>query len=439
MERACSPHLTLTMPLHTRIMIGLLLGAVAGVAVNLATNGGPAAQRFVSLVTEPIGRIWLNALIMVVIPLIISTLALGVAGLGSVARLGRIGAITLASFLGLTSLATVLGLTAVNVIQPGRGMEPEVTARLMETYRGQSEQAMGLAEGAFGIDTFVRIVPRNPVQAAASGEMLAVIFFALMIGVALTLIPEERARPLLQVFDSIAAVTVAIIGLVMRLAPYAVFALIFSVTARFGFHILINLLWYVVTVVGCLAIFLVVGYSIILQVVARRSPGEFFRRARIVMVTAFSTSSSSATLPTTLRVAEEDLGIPRQISGFVVPLGATMNMNGTALFEGVTVLFIAQVFGIDLTLPQQLVVVIMSVITAIGVAGIPGGSIPLLMMVLGMVGVPMEGIAIILGVDRILDMARTTVNVTGDLVTATIVNRYEGGVPVMSPGPAATG
>jgi dicarboxylate/amino acid:cation (Na+ or H+) symporter, DAACS family len=427
------------MPLHTRIMIGLLLGAVAGVAVNLATDGGPATQRFVSLVTEPIGRVWLNALIMVVIPLIISTLALGVAGLGNIARLGRIGAVTLASFLGLTSIATVLGLVAVNVIQPGRGMDPEVAARLMETYRGQSEQAMGFVEGALGVETFVRIVPRNPIQAAAGGEMLAVIFFALMIGVALTLIPEAKARPLLQVFDSIAAVTVAIIGLVMRLAPYAVFALIFSVTARFGFHILINLLKYVLTVVGCLAIFLVVGYALILQFVARRSPMEFFRRARIVMLTAFSTSSSSATLPTTLRVAEEELGVPRHVSGFVVPLGATMNMNGTALFEGVTVLFIAQVFGVHLSLPQQLIVIIMSVVTAIGVAGIPGGSIPLLMMVLGMVGVPMEGIAIILGVDRILDMCRTTVNVTGDLVTATIVDRYEGGVRAVSPGPAAAG
>jgi dicarboxylate/amino acid:cation (Na+ or H+) symporter, DAACS family len=427
------------MPLHTRIMIGLLLGALAGVAVNLATDGGPATQRFVSLVTEPIGRVWLNALIMVVIPLIISTLALGVAGLGNIARLGRIGAVTLASFLGLTSIATVLGLFAVNVIQPGRGMDPDVTARLMDTYRSQSEQAMGFVEGALGVETFVRIVPRNPLQAAASGEMLAVIFFALMIGVALTLIPEAKARPLLQVFDSIAAVTVAIIGLVMRLAPYAVFALIFSVTARFGFHILINLLKYVLTVVGCLAIFLVVGYSLILQFVARRSPMEFFRRARIVMLTAFSTSSSSATLPTTLRVAEEELGVPRHVSGFVVPLGATMNMNGTALFEGVTVLFIAQVFGIYLSLPQQLVVIVMSVVTAIGVAGIPGGSIPLLMMVLGMVGVPMEGIAIILGVDRLLDMCRTTVNVTGDLVTATIVHRYEGGVRAVSPGPAAAG
>lgn len=418
------------MPLHTRIMIGLVLGAAAGVATNVATDGGPGTQRFVSLVTEPLGRLWLNALIMVVIPLILSTLALGVAGLGSLQRLGRIFALTVGSFLALSALATMLGLVAVNVIQPGRGLAPELTAQLIETYRGQSEQAMGLAQGALGIETFVRIVPRNPVQAAADGEMLGVIFFALMIGLALTMVPAAKAEPLLRFFDSVATVTIAIINLVMRLAPYAVFALIFSVTARFGFHILLNLLKYVLTVVGCLGLLLIVGYAIVLRVIAGRNALDFFRRARIVMITAFSTSSSNATLPTTLRVTEEELHVPRHISGFVIPLGATMNMNGTALFEGVTVLFIAQVFGLALSIGQQLLVVVVSVVTAIGVAGIPGGSIPLLMMVLGMVGVPVEGIAIVLGVDRILDMCRTVVNVTGDMVTATIVHRYEGtGIP----------
>ncbi len=332
----------------------------------------------------------------------------------------------------------MLGLAAVNVIRPGEGLDAEVTARLIQTYRDQSEQAMGMAQGALGIETFVRIIPRNPIQAAANGEMLAVIFFALMTGVGLTMIPQEKSEPLLKFLDSVASVTIAIIRLVMRFAPYAVFALIFSVTARFGFHILINLLKYVVTVVGCLALFLVVGYAVILRLVAGRSPAEFFRKARIVMLTAFSTSSSSATLPTTLRVTEDDLHVPRHVAGFVVPLGATMNMNGTALFEGVTVLFVAQVFGVSLSLGQQLIVVLMSVVTAIGVAGIPGGSIPLLMMVMGMVGVPMEGIAIVLGVDRILDMCRTTVNVTGDMVTATIVHRYEGVRPMIVPEPVVT-
>lgn len=414
------------MKLHTRILLGLLAGAAAGVTVNLLTDGGPGTQRFVSLVTEPIGRMWLAALIMVVIPLIVSTLALGVAGLGSLKQLGRIGALTLGTFLLTTAVATVFGLAAMNTLRPGRGLDPAVKDQLMETYQGQTEDAMGLSGDAFGIDLLVRIVPRNPVQAAANGEMLAVIFFALMVGVALASLPQDKARPMLEFLDSLAHVTVAIIELVMKLAPVGVFCLIFSVIARFGFDLLINLAHYVVTVVGAMVVFVVLVYPLILVLAARVRPGLFFRQARIVMLTAFSTSSSSATLPTTLRVAERDMGIPREVAGFTLPLGATMNMNGTALFMGATVIFLSQVFGVSLSLAAQAVVVVMAVITAVGVAGIPGGSIPLLMMVLVMVGVPAEGIAIILGVDRILDMCRTTLNVTGDLVTATVVHRFSG-------------
>jgi DAACS family dicarboxylate/amino acid:cation (Na+ or H+) symporter len=371
--------------------------------------------------------VWLNALIMVVIPLVLSTLALGIVGLGDVKRLGRIGLLTFMTFLSLTAVGTVLGLFLVNVIRPGAGLDPAVRDSLLQTYQGQSTQMMGLAQGGLSINTFVNFVPRNPVSSMANGEMLAVIVFALFIGVALTTISLEKAKPLVSVLESVAAVTIRIIEMVMRFAPYAVFFLILSVTARFGLSLLAMLAGYVVTVIGGLLIFLLVGYPLALALVARRSPLEFFRRARIVMITAFSTSSSNATLPTTLRVTEEELKVPRQIAGFVIPLGATANMNGTALFEGVTVLFIAQVFGQNLTLAQQIIVVLMSVVTAIGTAGVPGGSIPLLMMVLQMVGVPVEGIAIVIGVDRILDMCRTTVNVTGDMVTATIVDRFEGG------------
>jgi DAACS family dicarboxylate/amino acid:cation (Na+ or H+) symporter len=357
---------------------------------------------------------------------VLSTLSLGIVGLGDVSRLGRIGLLTLVTFLSLTAAATVLGLGLVNLIRPGEGLDAAIRDSLMETYRGQSTQMMGLAQGGLSINTFVNFVPRNPVAAMASGEMLAVIVFALFIGVGLTTIPAATAKPLVAFLESVSAVTIRIIEIVMRFAPYAVFFLILSVTARFGLSLLATLATYVLTVIGGLLIFMVAGYSLALAFVARRSPLEFFRRARIVMITAFSTSSSNATLPTTLRVTEEDLKVPRQIAGFVIPLGATANMNGTALFEGVTVLFIAQVFGRDLTLAQQLIVVLMAVVTAIGTAGVPGGSIPLLMMVLQMVGVPVEGIAIVIGVDRILDMCRTTVNVTGDMVTATIVDRFAG-------------
>ena len=242
---------------------------------------------------------------------------------------------------------------------------------------------------------------------------------------ALTAIPAERAEPMVKFLDSLGHVTVAIIHLVMKVAPIGVFCLIFSVTARFGFQLLINLLKYVLTVVGGLAVFQFLGYSLVLVLVSKVKPLEFFRKIRIVMITAFSTSSSNATLPTTLQASEENLGIPKEIGGFVLPLGATMNMNGTSLYEGATVLFLAQVFGVHLSLATQAIVVLLAVLTAIGTAGIPGGSIPLLMMVLGMAGVPMEGIAIILGVDRILDMCRTTLNVTGDLAIAACVDRSE--------------
>lgn len=412
-------------PLHTRILVGLLLGATAGVLLNVTAGDSRALLWVVANVAEPLGRVWLNGLIMVVIPLIVSTVALGVAGLGSLAHVGRIGTVTLVTFLALTACATALGLVAVNVVRPGEGLDPAVTARLMEAYRGEAEGAMGLARGALSVDTFVQMVPRNPIAAAANGEMLAVIVFALMLGIGLTMVGADRAKPLVAVLDSIAEVMVAIIGLVMRIAPLAVFALIFSVTARFGFDVLLNLLKYVVTVIGALVVFTIVVYPFVIRFIARRDPVEFFRKAAVVVITAFSTSSSNATLPTTLRVTEEELGIPANVTGFVVPLGATMNMNGTALFEGVTVLFLAQVFGVPLTAWQQIVVLLMSVVTAIGVAGVPGGSIPLVMMVLGMVGVPVEGIAIVLGTDRLLDMCRTAVNVAGDVVTAAVVDRFE--------------
>lgn len=409
----------------SRILIGLVAGAVTGVIVNLTAGDAPALQTILRYVTDPLGRIWLNGLVMVVIPLVFATLASGVAGLGSIARLGRIGGLSLLCFLGLTAVAAALGLLIVGLVQPGAGLDADVRDRLAATYSAQSRQTMGLAEGALSIDTIVAIVPRNPVQAAANGEMLAVIFFALMVGAALAQMPRDLGRPMLEWLDSLGRVMVRIIEFFMALAPYAVACLVFGVTARFGLDVLASLAAYVVTVAGGLLLFLCVVYPIALAVLARRSPVDVFRRSRLVLVTAFSTSSSSATLPTTLRVAQEELRVRPEIAGFVIPLGATLNMNGTALFEGVTVLFIAQVFGIELGLGQQVLVVAMSVVTAIGTAGVPGGSIPLLMMVLGMVGVPAEGIALVLGVDRFLDMCRTTINVAGDVVSALVVDRFD--------------
>jgi dicarboxylate/amino acid:cation (Na+ or H+) symporter, DAACS family len=414
-------------PLHTQILLGLALGAGAGLTANLFWRDAVVLDWLIDSVTQPVGQVFLRMLFMVVVPLVFTSLALGVATLGDLSKVGRVGGKSLAFFLITTSLAVGIGLTLVNVIRPGDALDAAVRAQLLAEYSTQAaDKVDAAANNGFGIQTFVNIVPRNPLSAAANGEMLALIFFTLVFGVALTRIPPESSAPVLRVLEGVSQAVMVIIGFAMKLAPYGVAALIFGVTARFGLDVLRSLSLYVVVVLAGLAIHQFAVIPTLARLLTGIRPGEFFRRCRALMVTAFSTSSSSATLPTTIRTAEEGFGVPKQIAGFVLPLGATMNMNGTALFEGITVLFLAQVFGIALTVPQQLLVVAMSVITAVGAAGVPGGSIPLLVMVLTMVGIPGEGIALILGVDRLLDMARTVPNVTGDLLASLVVTRSEG-------------
>jgi dicarboxylate/amino acid:cation (Na+ or H+) symporter, DAACS family len=414
-------------PLHTKILIGLAIGASAGIAANIFARGEAWVEHTVNYVAQPVGQVFLRMLFMVVIPLVFSTLALGVAGLGDVRKLGRIGGKTIGFFLATTTLAVLLGLALVNIVQPGNGLDPAVRAELLAQYSTQAAERVAQSETTgFGIQTFINIIPRNPIDAMARGDMLGVIFFTLMFGIALTQLPRTLSEPVIRVLEGLAQAVIVIIGFAMKLAPYGVAALIFSVTARFGFEVLRSVGLYVIMVLFALALHQFGTLSLIAKFLGGISPRTLFSRGRYMMVTAFSTSSSSATMPTTLRTAEEEFGVPRQVAGFVIPLGATMNMNGTALFEGMTVLFLAQVFGIDLSITAQLIVIVMSVITAIGAAGVPGGSIPLLVMVLGMVGVPPEGIALVLGVDRILDMARTVPNVTADMLTAVVIARSEG-------------
>jgi DAACS family dicarboxylate/amino acid:cation (Na+ or H+) symporter len=415
------------MPLHTKILLGLALGATAGILTNIFASGQPWVDSFVSYVAQPVGQVFLGMLFMVVMPLVFTTLALGVAGLGDLSKLGRIGGKTIGFFVFTTFLAVLLGLTLANVVQPGATIDPAVRTALLAEYSTQAATLGTASENTgFGINTFVNIVPRNPIKAAVDGNMLGVIFFTLMFGVALTRIPTALSAPVIRGLEGTAQAIIEIIGFAMKLAPYGVFGLIFSVTAQFGFDVLRSLAVYVLMVLGGLIIHQFGTLALVGKFMAGISPRVLYSRARFMMVTAFSTSSSNATMPTTLRTAEEEFGVPRQIAGFVIPLGATMNMNGTALFEGMTVLFLAQVFGIDLSIGAQLIVIIMSIITAIGAAGVPGGSIPLLVMVLIMVGIPGEGIALILGVDRILDMSRTVPNVTGDLLCSIVIARSEG-------------
>lgn len=415
-------------PLHTKILLGLAFGLVAGLVSNHFWGDTQTLSWIIRNVADPIGQIFLSMLFMVVIPLVFTSIALGVAGMGDAKQLGRVGGKAFGIFILTTGAAVVVGLTLVNVFKPGAALDPAVRAELLETYSSLASDRISASEehGGFGIHTFVNIVPRNPIAAASSGDMLGLIFFTIVFGIALTRLPAAVSAPVIKVLEGIGQAVSVMIGFAMKLAPIGVVGLIFSVTAQFGLSVLRSLSLYVIMVLTALALHQFGVITLIARLVAGIRPRDFFRRTRALVVTAFSTSSSNATLPTTIRTAEEEFGVPKEVAGFVLPLGATMNMNGTALFEGMTVLFLAQVFGVHLTLPMQLVVVIMSVITAIGVAGVPGGSIPLLAMVLEIVGVPGTGIALILGVDRILDMSRTVPNVTGDLLTSILVTKSEG-------------
>ena len=416
------------MKLHTKILVGLLAGAAAGITANLTLGGDhPLVRGVDTYLAAPVGQIFLRLLFMVVMPLVFASIALGVAGIGDVRKVGRVGAMTLLYFLATTVLSAGLGLAIVSYVRPGEHLDAVVRGDLIASYATAAQakvQAAGKQD--FGIQTLVGIVTRNPLRSAVEGDMLGVIFFGLMFGAALTLIDKERAGPMVGFLQALEDIVVKIVEIAMLLAPYGVAGLIFGVTSRFGFALLRPLGLYVAVVLGALVVHAGVTMALIIRWGLGLSPREFFRRIRPSLVTAFSTSSSAATLPTNIKVAEDDLGVPPKIAGFVLPLGATMCMNGTSLFEGISVLFLCQVFGVELTFGQMIVVVAMTVITAVGAAGVPGGSMPLLVGILAMFGVPGEGLAIILGVDRILDMARTTLNVLGDLVGATLIARAEG-------------
>jgi DAACS family dicarboxylate/amino acid:cation (Na+ or H+) symporter len=385
-------------------------------------------------VARPVGQIFLRMLFMVVVPLVFTSLVQGVTGLGDLARLGRISLRTFAVFLMTTLAAATLGLALVNAVEPGHAIDPTVRAGLMEQFSGQAGERVAMAgESGFGVQTFVNIVPRNPVDSAARGDMLGLIFFSIVFGVALAQAGRERSRAVLDVVDGIARAVEVMIGFAMRLAPIGVAGLIFAVTARFGFDLLASLGVYAAVVLGGLLVHQTVTLSVVARFLAGVSPSALFRRGRAMVVTAFSTSSSNATLPTTIRTARDEFGVTPEVAGFVLPLGATMNMNGTALFEGVTVLFLAQAFGVDLSLSSQVMVLVLVILTAVGASGVPSGSIPLLVLVLETVGVPGEGIALVLGIDRLLDMARTVPNVTGDLVTSMVVDRWERNATARAP------
>ena len=397
----------------------------AGTIAFAVLGEDPSLQTFVRYVSQPIGQVFLRLLLMLVVPLIFSALALGVAGLGDMKSLGRVGLKTLAYTVVVSAVAVVIGVVLVNVLKPGAGLTPETRARMLA---GAAERAAAISSAPApktGIDLLVQIVPDNPVKAAATGDMLAVMFFALMIGVGLCLTRTAAAPRFAEALQGLYDVTMRLIHVVIAFAPIGVGALLFTLTAQLGHEILVQLARYVGVVLLALAIHQFVVYSLAVRVLGGMSPARFFKGIQEAMVTAFSTASSNATLPTALRVAEENLKLPPRISRFVLTIGSTANQNGTALFEGVTVLFLAQFYGVELALSKQILVVGICILAGIGTAGVPGGSIPVIAVILGMVGVPVEGLGVILGVDRFLDMCRTVLNVSGDLAAAVVVSRGE--------------
>jgi Na+/H+-dicarboxylate symporter len=403
--------------------IGLVTGIVLGVGAHVTLGGSPALEAFVRNVTEPAGKIFLRLLFMLVIPLIVSALALGVAGLGDLRRLGRIGLKTLAYTVAVSAIAVLIGVGMVNLFKPGAGLSPALKARL--SAQASAAPAAAPAAGAIGSDFIVNLVPSNIVKAMADGDMLGLMVFSLFLGVGLALTRTDAARRFEGALEGLYDVVMRLLSIVIELAPYGVACLLFTLTARLGYDVLQQLGAYVLVVVAALAIHQFVVYSISVAWLGGMNPIHFFRSIREAMLTAFSTASSNATLPTSLMVAERNLRLPAHVSRFVLTIGSTANQNGTALFEGVTVLFLAQFYGVALTFAQQLTVVFICILGGIGTAGVPAGSIPVVVMILGMVGVPPEGIGMILGVDRFLDMCRTTLNVTGDLAAAVVVARGE--------------
>lgn len=411
--------------LHTQMAIGFVVGAGAGMLCFAWAGDSAWLEVLMSYLTEPVGELFLRLLFMLVVPLVFSALVLGVVEIGDPQSLGRIGLRTLLWIVLVTGIAVTLGLVLTHLFQPGRGVPAEVGQALLAQ---ASERAASIASSRDAVsirEVLLGIVPRNPVAAAAEGNLIGLMFFSLMVGIAAAVIRSPSTRTFVGTVEGLYEISLKLIDWVIRTAPYAVAALLFNLTARLGYDVLLQLSRFVGVVLLALALQTFVVLPLLVRFLGGMGPRRFFRGAQTAMLTALSTSSSSATLPTTLQAAEENLRVPRQVSRFVCTLGATANMNGTALYEGITVLFLAQFFGVDLSILHQVIILLICILGGIGAAGVPGGSLPVIAMILVMFGIPPEGLGIILGVDRFLDMCRTTLNVTGDLAGAVVIARGE--------------
>ncbi|MEZ5959597.1 MAG: dicarboxylate/amino acid:cation symporter [Hyphomonadaceae bacterium] len=423
-------------PFWLLMLAGFAIGLGLGLWVNLGVGAEtPWVQALTSNVTGPIGQIFLGLLFMLVLPLLFSAIVVGVAEMGDLGSLGRVGWKTLLMTIVISTIAVLIGLGLVNALRPGDGVDAALAQQLLTQY---AEGAQGIVQNApaevnIG-QFFLDLVPRNVFGAAANNQILPFMVFSVFFGVGLVMVRSKATDQLQVAITGIFEVMMRLLKVVIGLAPIAIACLMFNLAALFGWDLLARLAAFVGVAVGAMALHMFVVYPIVVMLFAGKNPLAFFAQVRDPMVVAFSTASSNATLPISLRAAETELNLPRKIARFVLTVGATANQNGTALFEGVTVLFLAQFFGVDLTLQQQIVVMLVCILGGIGTAGVPAGSLPVVAMILAMVGVPAEGIGLILGVDRFLDMCRTTLNVTGDLVIATVVSRGETD-PVDAPPP----
>ncbi len=398
--------------LNSRIMIGLLAGIVAGLVLRLIP-GDWINIYLIDGLFQVIGRLFVNALQMLVVPLVLVSLICGASALGDPSRLGRLGGKTLLLYLMTTAIAVTIAITAGILVQPGQGADLSAAAE----YTGAAAPSL--------IDVLTSLIPKNPVAAMANGNMIPIIVFSLLIGVALTLSGDAGKR-IRDFFEDLNAVVMKLVSMVMYVAPYGVFALIARLAASTGGEIFGNLAVYILLVLGMLLLHLLVTYPLILSLFTRLNPLMFLKKMRAAWLFAFSTASSNATIPVTLNTVEKRLGAHNNVASFTVPLGATINMDGTAIMQGIATAFIAQAYGVDLSIAQYLTVIMMVIMASIGAAGVPGVGIVLLATVLIQVGLPQEGIALIIGVDRILDMARTAVNITGDAMVTTVVAKSEG-------------
>lgn len=402
------------LPLYTKILIGLGLGVVVGLVF-----GEKAA------IIRPVGTVFIRLITMIVVPLVFVSLTLGTASLGDIKKVGRIGVKTFAYFTATTIIAISLGLGLGNLLKPGAALDESVKTELQESYAASAEAGLSrLEERPSTVEILVDIVPTNPVKALAEGNMLQVIFMALLFGIALTLIPKEKADPILGFLDGVNEAVIQIVHIAMKIAPYGVLALIASVVGQFGVKVLVALLNYSLVTIAGLAIHAFVVNGLAVRFLGRMNPLTFFRAAKDAMLIAFSTSSSSAALPVGMQSAEK-IGVKRQYSSFVIPLGTTINMDGTALYQGVSAIFIAQIYGLNLSLGDQLTIVLMATLASIGTAGVPAAGIIMLVMVLKQIGIPLEGISLIMGVERLLDMCRTATNMAGNIASSVVIQASE--------------